>query len=68
MAGYDRGTGLGSHMHVKPLIAKEEPRRVKWRWVALFLCLSIIMGPYFAIDNPAELEYYIELEFDIKTS
>jgi MFS family permease len=25
------------------------------------------MGPYFSIDNPAELEYYIELTYDIPT-
>ena len=52
-------------MKIQPLIAKEEPKRVKWRWVALFLCLSIIVGPYFAIDNPAELEYYIEDTFGV---
>ena len=67
MAGHDRGTAMGTNMKIKPLIAKEEPARVKWRWVALFLCLSIIMGPYFAIDNPAELEYYIEETFGVTT-
>lgn len=67
LVGYDRHTALGSNMKVKPLIAKDEPKRVKYRWVALFLCLSIIMGPYFAIDNPAELEYYIELTYGVST-
>lgn len=67
MVGYDRHTAIGTNVSIKPIIAKEEPGRVKWRWVALFLCLSIIMGPYFAIDNPAELEWYIEDTYDITT-
>lgn len=40
----------------------------RWRWYSLGLITFMMTGPYYAYDNPAELEDQIETLFDISQS